>query len=310
MVQSEYEEISHERWGKCVRLSNGAVDLLATLDFGPRIIRFGAVGGENEFFEDTGDVLNQNGNNAFDVYGGGKYWHIYGGHRLWAGPEAMPRSYYPDHAPVQHTRIENGIRLTPPPQAWTGLQMELDVVMGENNSVTVTHKITNIGAWEVEFAPWALTVLKHGGLEVVPQPKKDTGLLGNRVLALWPYTKMSDSRVVWGDDFITVRPDSSAEGAFKFGINNERGFAAYFNHGNLFFKRFSPIDGGMYPDGGVSFETYTTDVMLEMETLGELQKVQPRETAVHTEVWELILNVPQPETDGEINAAIKKYIEK
>ena len=50
MVQIEKTEISHSQWGRCVRLSNGTIELLATVDFGPRIIYFGAVGGVNEFF--------------------------------------------------------------------------------------------------------------------------------------------------------------------------------------------------------------------------------------------------------------------
>jgi len=310
MVQLETEEISYGKWGRCVRLSNGMIDLVATLDFGPRIIRFGAVGGVNEFYEDTDDLINQNGNSEFDIFGDEGYWHIYGGHRLWTSPESRPRSYYPDNEPVEYKKIENGIRLTPMPQAWNELQMEIDVVIHENNHVEVIHKITNIGAWEVKFSPWALTVMQLGGLEVVPQTKKDTELLGNRIIALWPYSDITDSRVKWGNDFITLSPTASVDKAFKVGINNERGFSAYFNHGNLFIIRFSPVDGGEYPDGGVSFETYTNNIMVEIETLGEYKSVKPNETAIHTENWEFISNVPKPETDEEISAAIKKYIEK
>lgn len=311
MAHLETEEIVHPRWGRCVSLSNGAVDLLATLDFGPRIIRFGAVGGVNEFFEDENDNLSEKEDNPkFKVFGDKGVWHIYGGHRLWASPEIMPRTIYPDNEPVSYTPIENGIRLTPPPQAWTGLQMEIDVVMDDHNRVEVTHRITNLGAWEIEFAPWAITAMQVGGLEVVPQNNNNTGLLQNRIIALWPYCEMTDTRVNWGKDFITLRPTSSSECAFKLGTNNLRGFAAYFNHGNLFVKRFSPVDGGVYPDGGVSYETYTNKFMIELETLGELQKVQPGATAVHVESWELILNVSEPETKEEIRAAIKEYIEK
>ena len=38
-------------WKKCVRLSNGVIELIGTLDVGPRIIRFGFVGDENQFCE-------------------------------------------------------------------------------------------------------------------------------------------------------------------------------------------------------------------------------------------------------------------
>jgi hypothetical protein len=53
--------------------------------------------------------------------------------------------------------------------------------------------------------------MKIGGLQVVPQPKKDTDLLGNRIIALWPYSEMDDSRVHWGKDYITLRPMHQAD---------------------------------------------------------------------------------------------------
>ncbi|OQB13884.1 MAG: hypothetical protein BWY15_01512 [Firmicutes bacterium ADurb.Bin193] len=310
MAHLETEEIVHSRWGRCVRLSNGAVDLLATLDFGPRIIRFGAVGGVNEFYEDERDFSNEKQESRFDVFGNKGNFHIYGGHRLWTGPEIIPRTIYPDNEPVMYTVIENGIRLTPPPQVWNGVQMEIDLVMDDDNRVEVTHKITNLNPWEIEFAPWALTAMQSGGLEVIPQNNSDTGLLHNRVITLWPYTDINDSRVNWGDDFITLRPTSSSDSAFKIGTNNVHGFAAYFNHGNLFVKKYQPVDGGVYPDGGVSYETYTKKNMVELETLGELKRYQPGETAVHTETWQLFLNVSEPESREEIREAMEEYMSK
>lgn len=300
------EEIQYGNWGRCVRITNGEVDLVATLDFGPRIMRFGVVDGPNEFFEDVNDQVN-NTDASFDIYGDEGHWHIYGGHRLWTSPEALPRSYYPDNAPVEYIKIDNGICLIPEPQAWTELQFELHVVMSEEGEVTVTHKITNIGAWAVKLAPWALSVMQVGGLEVIPQPKKNTGFLGNRILALWPYSDMSDKRVNWGTDYITIRTNSIDKRPFKLGINNEHGFVTYFNHGNLFVKKYSPVDGGSYPDGGVSYETYTNNLFCELETLGEYKKIQPDETVIHVENWKLIPNVSEPETVEEITQTLKEY---
>ena len=47
------EQTTYGSWGNCLRLSNGKAELFITLDFGPRIIRFGWVGGQNLFCEDT-----------------------------------------------------------------------------------------------------------------------------------------------------------------------------------------------------------------------------------------------------------------
>ena len=48
-VQSTTTE--YRGWPNCYRLSNGLIDLIVTTDVGPRVIRFGFVGEENEFKE-------------------------------------------------------------------------------------------------------------------------------------------------------------------------------------------------------------------------------------------------------------------
>jgi hypothetical protein len=303
------KRVNYGEWGQCIEISNGLVDIVATLDFGPRIIRYGLTGKANMFFEDTNDELSASGE-EFEVFGENSGWHIYGGHRLWHSPEAKPRSYYPDNNPVECEEFENGIILRPEPEKLNNLQKEISVIMEPNNTkVRVIHRTTNIGAWDIEFAQWALTVMAPGGKEILPQSKRETGLLGNRVLALWPYTNMNDERVYWGDKFITLKQDSNAKKAFKLGVNNEDGWAAYFNFGCMFVKHYNHLLEGVYPDFGVSYETYTNNVMLEMETLGELILVEPGETVEHEEKWELFDGVDVPSNDeDEIAEMVEKYI--
>ena len=304
------ERTTYGNWGNCVRLSNGKIELFATLDFGPRVIRFGFIGKTNMFCEDTEVESTASGEDFDELYGKDTAWFIRGGHRLWTSPEARPRSYYPDNEPVEVTEIENGIILTPPPQKWTQIQMQMKITMCPDTcNVKVDHYITNLGAWDVEFAAWGLSVLNKGGIEIVPQPTKDTGLLGNRVLALWPYTKMTDERVYWGDKYITLKQDPNADHPIKFGINSEHGFAAYVLDGNMLIKRFDVNENGNYPDGGMSFETFTNSLMLEMESVGELKKLGHGETLTHTERWEMVNNVKcDLSTPEGIEKAVKDYV--
>ena len=50
-----------------------------------------------------------------------------------------------------------------------------------------------------------------------------------------------------------------------------------------------------YPDFCCNFETYTNDLFLECEMLGELKKYQPGETATVREVWEISVTEDAPE---------------
>ncbi len=293
-------EILYKTVGKCIELSNGKIDLVITTECGPRVIRAGFVGQDNEFCDDS-PVVNE-------TYGNEK-WKMRGGHRLWHSPEYFPRTYIADNAPVAWNTVDNGILVVQQSEPWVQIQKSMQITLAEDNKVRIRHGLLNKNAWPINVSAWAITVMAPGGREVIPQPSRDTGFLSNRVLALWPYAKMNDHRVYWGEKYITVTQDPTARQAFKFGINNEDGWAAYFNHGNLFIKKYNHVIEGKYPDFGVSYETYTTDFMLELETLSPFVKLEPEETLTHEEEWEFIKGVPMPAQDEhKIADIVKEYI--
>jgi len=45
------EKVEYKGWHNCYRVTNGEVELIVTGDVGPRVIRFGFVGGQNLFKE-------------------------------------------------------------------------------------------------------------------------------------------------------------------------------------------------------------------------------------------------------------------
>ncbi len=301
-------------WGRCIKITNQSIELFVTVDFGPRVIRFSKVGGNNVFFEDLSDSVNQKGlEDLFaEKYGADKgVWHIRGGHRLWTSPEIMPRNYYPDNEPVSYRKTSDGAVFSPPEQSWTHFKTEIEIKMSENSDeVTLNHKITNNGAFAAEFAPWAITVFNKGGKEIIPLSDKDTALLPNRFFSFWSYSDIKDKRLYLGDKFVCLSQDENEFKPFKMGINNVSGRAAYRTaDGDLFIKYFPYKEGSVYPDGGMNFETYTSELILEIETLGELKSVQPNESACHTETWKFIKNVPEVSDDeAEIGKFAEKYI--
>lgn len=297
----------YKNFGTCIELSNGEIKLLVTVDVGPRVINYSFVDGENMMFEDVDRAFSASGP-EFDKFGGGT-WYIYGGHRLWTSPEGMPKSYYPDNDPVPYELIDGGVILSPAAQKWNQYQYEIKIVMNEEGGVTLTHSVKNVAAWDVTLAPWTLTVLSPGGYEIVPQPVKYTGLLGNRLLALWPYTNLMDERVTWGNRYIALAQKPGHPDKFKFGLNSEHGFAMYFNHGDLFIKQYTPVENGTYPDGGMSFETFTNDLFLEMEALGEIKSIAPGEALTHTESWSLFKEeCPKEFSEKTFDALVEKYV--
>ena len=310
----KFEEINYKTFGRCISMSNGIVELVATLDIGPRIIRYAQIGGENFMMEDETFSHNQNKKRNIFIEKFGeetqKTFHNLGGTRLWTSPEAYPRTYYPDMEPVSYTAEGNKLTLTPPPQRWTQQQHQIEIVMAEDKAIVdVYYKVTNIGAWPQKFAPWALTVLAMGGTEVIPMPDRPTGLLSNRKIALWPYSKMNDPRVTWGDKYIFLATDENNNRAFKLGIDSQYNWSAYFLNGNVFLKKFDIVDGAEYPDGGMIFETYVCNSFIEMESLGEYKVIEPDCSNYHHESWEIIPNLVFPGNNEEnISEILSDYI--
>jgi hypothetical protein len=278
----------------CIRLANASVELMATTAVGPRILRYGFLGGENilaelaELSETTSLGL----------------WKPYGGHRLWAAPESKPRTYAPDNEPLEVTRVDDlSVRLRSPVEAGTALRKEMIVrLAGEGSHVTVEHRIVNEGLWEIELAPWALTIVRGGGTTIIPQepyrPHSDY-LLPARPLVLWHYTDLSDPRWSIGPRFIRLRTDEALTHPQKAGVANKRGWAAYLLDDTLFVKRFEYVEGARYPDFGSNTETYTAGSFMEVETLGPLVTLAPGESTTHIERWELYSGIVVEGDDEE-----------
>jgi len=296
------DKINFLGWENSIKLSNGIIDVVATTDIGPRIVRFGFENDVNEFNLDPKTI---------GLKGGDEY-RYYGGHRLWHSPEDRKRTYIPDNDEVDWHEIENGVRLIQKPEKWVNTQKQIDIILSPDESrVRLVHRITNLGAWPIELSAWTITVLNTEGIEIIPQPNKDTDLLPNRQIVLWPYSKMNDKRVYWGEKYIALKQDPNNTAPFKLGINNQEGWAAYARGGHLFVKRYYPQHDTTYPDFGVSFETYTNDWMLEIETLSPFTKLQPGETVEHVEEWELYNNVNVKDIDeGAFDEVVEKYCRK
>lgn len=292
-------EAAYGGWQKCLFLENDSVQLVITLEVGPRIICYRLKDGENvfhQFPEHAGKT-------------GGNQWLNYGGHRLWHSPEIRPRTYEADNFPVKYTVDGSSVTVTPPEDQYSRTQKEMVITLAENSSrVTVEHRITNTGAWDAELALWAITVCEKGGLEVISEPEKYSALLPNRKVVLWPYSRMNDKRVYWGDKFVTIEQDETLP-PFKVGFDNFAGWGAIFVKDCLFIKRYPVEPEVEYADMGVSYETYTCNCMTECESLSPLMRLAPGSTGVHVEEWELYFE-EKPERDNEkqIEEILGKYI--
>ena len=268
--------------GRTLELSNGKIVVGVTLDVGPRIIKLQKPDGENLMFEDVSDNVNKD---VSAVYGEGKKWHIYGGHRIWLSPESL-ETYYPDNAPVVSELKPNGAVFTPP--AWTerGVQPVLDLEFAPDGALEGRMRVKNISDVKQKLCVWGLTVMKCGGTLTLPLSTEDTGFLANRNLVLWHYTDIRDPRLTIANDRIILTGSTDAESPLKIGtyLNEIR---AFYRYGDTLFTKECISKPGEYPDFTCNFETYTSELIHECETLSAAEEVAPGEEIIHTEKWRL-----------------------
>lgn len=275
-------ETNYGGYGRCIRMTNGEKELIATADIGPCIIRYGYVGEDNMFFEDVDKTAT---NDITESPYEGDEWWVVGGHRLWCSPEVFPRTYYPGMKKLD-VEIEGGsVTFTAPMQEWSQIALSITVTMDEGGNVSLLHSVTNKNAWDIELAPWTISVMNGGGVAYIPQNKRKTGFFPNKWVCFWDYTPMNDSRISLGEDYITVSMDSAKELAAKIGVLNEHGWMAYLNKGCAFIKKFGFVEGASYPDNGCNCESYTCKNYTEMECLSPMVKIPAGGKAAHCEQW-------------------------
>lgn len=291
------KNVKVEMHKECLELTSGTFKLAVTTQVGPRIIGGWIQGSPNIFRVMPAKRLP---NCEVDFY-------LYGGHRLWHSPEAMPRSYAPDNDPVKVVRHSDGIEFNSGTEALTGLEKSITVLPLGNEKFRLTHRLVNHNSWTVEVAPWALSVMAQGGMAILPQlrDRKANPFAPDRFAIAWPYTDLNDPRLTIGKDYILLRQDRAAKTACKIGFNGQRGWIAYVNAGTALVKYYQSFGGVQYPDNGCSIESYSCADFCEIETVAPLFHLEPGATAEHLELWQGIAGLPAITTE----AAVAKHLE-
>ena len=280
-------------------LENDSLRLEYLKTAGPRIVRLSLQGRANQLVELPEAALET----PLGTY------NFRGGHRLWCAPESLPGTYTPDNDGLKVEEFQGGVRLTGQAEPASGIVKMIEIQLAPERAVVrLQHELRNTGLQEVELASWALTMLRPGGTAILPQPAGNvdrTGLLHNRILALWPYTQINDPRLELHDDFILIHATARPPHA-KIGYYNPFGWLAYWLEGVLFRKTFDVSANATYPDSGCNTEVYCDNNVIELETLGQLGRLEPGKSFFHMETWEFFDSLDQSFIPSNLRERLEK----
>ncbi len=298
------EYTTYPNYGKAIRLANQEIELFITLEKGPRIIRCAFINEKNLFTDKLTD-------SGLDVPEG--TWYSYGGHRLWIAPEELPRTYEMDRATTAE-EVENGVKIISEMDPITKMHKEMVITIDPNsNKIEVDHTIVNHNVWDVTCAVWPVSVMNTGGIAILSLPQykpHDGNLIPSHTLTLWRYTKMTDPRWTWGEEYILLKQDDQFEEPQKVGMFSLNGEFGYALDGYFFKKSFEVSPDEVHPDLQTNIELYTQPGMLEMETLSPFATLAPQASVSYKETWELFKGIPQPSTEQEVKQNFAKFFHK
>jgi len=219
----------------------------------------------------------------------GRY-RYFGGHRLWFAPKIGSQTYFPDNLGVNIQTEKNGVKLIGGIEPETHTRKTISIkISPERPFMMIKHMIKNHGSESMRLAPCAITMLRPNSLALLPQPVgivDKEGFLPNRTISLWSYSSWDDARLNLDRELIQISSNATKR-AFKLGYFNTHGWLGHVFEDVLFVKHFSVHRDESYPDSGCNAEVYTTNRMIELESLGAFVELKPEEELVHTETWEV-----------------------
>ncbi|MGC4050903.1 MAG: hypothetical protein QM757_16175 [Paludibaculum sp.] len=290
-MKTAIEKVSWGGWSGCYRLSNDHVEAVLVAGIGPRILHFGFRDGQNMFYVRQADL----GGSAEPEF------RLRGGHRIWIAPEDRTMTYHADNLPAHVELDGSAITATAPVEPGTGVVKSIRFELHDDAPrATVTHTLTNTLAFEIELSPWALTMMAAGGTAFTGYPPRGAHpecLSPTHPLVMWAFSDLSDPRWTFTRKYLMLRQDPGNAAPTKLGLFHRDTWGAYLLGTDLFVKRFTAEPGLPYPDMGCSYETFTNDFTLELETLGPLTRVKPGASVTHVERWDLHRGVVIPSFD-------------
>lgn len=280
----EIKEIEYENFGRCVRITNGIIDCVVTIEFGPRMVRFGFCDEENIFYTDAARKYALRNESMSAQFGKTAAFYLYGGHRVRVSPESFPHAVYPDNSPVVYSILPEGVSFAPPKPKQADIQLSFEVILTDGAAdIMVVHSAKNCSKDAQTCGLCPITMVKGGGTAVLPQSQESGPDQPNRSFALWPETDVGDRRITYGNRYLTVRQEPGNETPLRLGINDVPGWAAYTVGNYALLKHFLHNSQAAYPDFGSSCEIRLTGDFAELCSLSPLFRIEPGEGIRHVE---------------------------
>lgn len=305
------KEMVYKHYGSCISISNDTIELVITIEKGPRIISLGFIGEDNILYNDTEQKYRFLNKEISQTNGQSTYHYLYGGHRFYLSPAQLSEARYPDNDTVVYSIDDDGITFQDLTQTTSNMQLSCKIMLNETGAdFMVVHTATNHSNETKHAALSTSTMVNPNGYAILPQHDGSDIFVPNRVYVYWPFTRLHDSRLYMNDTFMTVQPDSSINYPFKIGYNNTQGWISYVIGNTVLYKRYVHDAKAVYPDNGASSQIFCCKDFLELTVQSPMYRISPQESIKHVENFSLhhTQTVKKPENEEEFQSFLRTLV--
>ena len=278
------KDTNTEKFGHCALLTYEDIEIVVTLDYGPRIVS--AKRGNNHNLIYNGEDLQFQRNH---------------GHKMRITIEKSTNAVYCDDFPVRYSPMSDGVSFIQTLNEPVQLELSMDVVFDTDiGDFMVVHSVYNKSKEDVKLSIYTETPFCIEGFVFIPQSNIRETDRPSRVVSLWDNCRWDDIRLFIGDQYITVHSDAFGkddEGDFrliggdfgksrlKIGTNNTAGFCGYIENGYSLIKRYVHNRNALYPFTSCSAFATVNEDYLSIQNTSPFYMIGPGESARHIESW-------------------------
>lgn len=282
------KETIYQPYGSCISISNDTIELIVTVEKGPRIVYLGFVGEDNILYNDTALKYKFLNKEISQICGQTAYHYLYGGHRFYLSPSHLEQARYPDNDAVIYSVDDDGITFQSLTQINSNMQLSCKIMLKETGTdFMIVHTVANRSSEIKHAALCTTTMVNQKGYVILPQNAGNDIFIANRVYVCWPFTRLHDSRLSMNDSFMTIQQNPSINYPFKIGYNNTQGQISYVTGDTVLSKHYVHDPQAVYPDNGASSQIYCCKDFLELTVQSPMYRISPDETIKHVENFSL-----------------------
>lgn len=280
--------VDYAGWKNCILMTNGIFEAVITTEIGPRILRYGEVGGANVLYIDEFTA----GQTEAPV------WRAYGGRRFdYNLNEELILTA--ENSTTDYEIGDDRVTFRLPIDEQTSISKEIIIRMCRRGGLEIKQTLINNGTEIVNISAVAATRLQPGGLCVTSWTK------GNKVKSLFKGEEVDTRRIKEGKELLFVQQDEVSRENFEFGLLPQEQWCAYFNHGNMFIITCPAIEGELEYVDNVNVAVRGLGDKFEIETRSPIYTLGSGEKMTHTEVFNIFTKNYTPKSEEEAKSALK-----